>query len=104
MSGTTRRLTDDQLLEIMERCPPFNATYRHSESGRDVVVLGGAIDEATLEPVVYYRHTASPVRFVRSLADFFAEVKVNGRKVPRFRPLTAKAARFLAPREKPKGT
>lgn len=63
------RITDAELLARMADCPPVGSRWVH-RSGLHVVVTGCAIEEATLVPLVLYRHgDAGPV-FARPLASF----------------------------------
>ena len=66
------RITDAELLARLADCPPVGSRWVH-RSGFLAVVTGCAIEEATLFPLVLYRHAGEaagcPV-FARPLASF----------------------------------
>ncbi len=69
------RIPDAELLARLEGCPRYGSTWQHA-GGALVCIVGRAIDEATLEPLVLYRHIAGGAdlpedpTFARPLASF----------------------------------
>jgi hypothetical protein len=74
------------LRRLLSQCPPANSRFRHYKGG-EYFVIGAAIQEATLEPVVLYcpaEGDGSDFCWARTLADWNAVVKGGAEGVPRF--------------------
>jgi hypothetical protein len=76
--------TTDELLDLMARFPS-EGVYRHYKGGLYVVV-GRAVLESTLEPLVVYQGFGSAVTFARPLSEWEATVEHDGRAAPRYAP------------------
>lgn len=66
---------------------PRTGTYRHFCSGDDYQVIGIALEEATLAPIVLYRREANSITWT-PLTSFVEEVTYpDGSRGPRFRKI-----------------
>ena len=80
------KVDPEQLRRALDQCPPAGTRYRHYKGG-EYVVVGAAILEATLAPVVLYRPAeggGSDLCWVRLLSDWNSWVEVDGQQVRRF--------------------
>jgi hypothetical protein len=57
------KVSDDGLKGRLGQCPPAGTFYRHYKCGGVYQVVGGAIHEATQQPLVVYRNQGSGVTF-----------------------------------------
>lgn len=73
-----------ELARKLARCPASGAKFRHYQTGLVYVVLGCAIEEATMEPLVLYLPEDEDVMFARPFAEWDEVVEYEGRRVPRF--------------------
>jgi hypothetical protein len=76
----------DRLRELIEQCPPAGSRFRHYKGG-EYVVVGAAILEATLEPVVLYSPVegdGSGICWVRLLSVWGSWVQVGEEQIRRF--------------------
>lgn len=62
------RKTKEELIALMDTCPPFGSRWRHKTSGVLVTVTYYCLLEETCEPVVCYLHDG--IRWCRSLGVF----------------------------------
>lgn len=64
-------------------------TYMHSKSGKKYKVIGIALHEETLEPMVIYRplYESKVPLWARSHAVFFESISIDGKSVPRFQKI-----------------
>jgi hypothetical protein len=89
--GSPPHLTEEELLSRLADCPESGSIWRHFK-GALVRVVVCSLDEATLQPLVTYRHEGeaggppppSQVVFTRPLARFLGTVEYEGREVWRF--------------------
>lgn len=74
-----------ELESKLAACPHAGTKWRHYKGGLYEVV-GSAVLESTLGPLVLYRPRGEQLVFARTLADWTAEVEVDGTGVRRFAP------------------
>ncbi|MCM2339273.1 MAG: DUF1653 domain-containing protein [Burkholderiales bacterium] len=75
----------------------IGAIYKHYK-GTKVKILGEAFDSESLEPVVIYIHLEDGATWVRSKKMFLESIKVEGKKVERFKKINQKI--LIKPRKK----
>lgn len=73
------KVGEDELHRRMAGCPRVGSFWRHYKTGNVYAVVGCAIAESTLEPLVLYRHLR--ITFARPLSEFLGEVSPG---TPRF--------------------
>lgn len=67
----------------------IGAIYEHYK-GTKVKVLGECLHSESLESMVIYVHLEDGVIWVRSKKMFLEDVKINGKKVERFKKIKSK--------------
>ena len=76
----------DELSRRLAQCPAPGTLWRHFK-GNLYRVVGSAIDEATLEPLVLYRPEGSGLTWARPLRVWGEVVRGDAGDVPRFSPV-----------------
>lgn len=62
--------------------------FLHSKTGNVYLGLAIGVHTETQEELVVYTRLGAPDKvWIRPLSMFFEEVEINGKKVPRFRPV-----------------
>jgi len=77
------------LRELLGKVPPAGSRFRHYK-GSEYVVVGAAILEATLEPIVLYcpaEGAGRDICWARPLSVWDSRVQVGAEEVPRFRKI-----------------
>ena len=79
---------DDELLDVLEQCPPVGSLWLHYQGGV-YQVTGRALMEKTTEQLVLYRSIQSPslMQWARPLSQWREMVNHEGEWVPRFEPV-----------------
>jgi hypothetical protein len=75
--------SETELMPRLAECPETGSRWRHYKGGVYVVV-GCAMHEGLLEPLVLYRDLDGGITWARPLGDFQASVRIDGVDVPRF--------------------
>lgn len=79
----------DDLRRLLATCPPAGSRFRHYKGG-EYLVVGAAVDEATLQAIVLYRPTqgdASDLCWARPLSVWNSCVDHGAEQVRRFSPI-----------------